>query len=211
MTKWRIAKNSKGHYYEVPSDMTYKKWWNSLENDEKGRMRILQKMDKNKSADKKQLNNYKDILGKETPSINKYQDMKYNKSREYELLNQYKKAVKAGHINVLTGFKNYKKIDKQITERLHGITMTNGMTIESHSLHFIDRVIGEHSYSEGGIKGKRKGVNLKDIERTLKESTEFGKIRVNSKGERSYVIYGEKVTISFNQDTNTLIQVQPRG
>lgn len=205
----RLAKDSSGKYYEVPSDMTYNEWYKGLSEDEKGRMTILNKMDKNKSADKKQLSKYKEVLGKETPSLSKYQDMKYNETKEYKLLNNYKKAVKKGDINVLTSFEEYKKVDKEITEKLHGIVIANGIEIKDHSLHFIDRVIGAHSYEDEGKAGLRRGVKLEDIERILKTSKDFGNV-VEKSGKKSQKVFGNSAYISINPDTGILIQVQPR-
>lgn len=83
----RIARASDGKTYYVPGDMTYKDWFNSLSEDEKGRMRFNLKKHQNRSQDIKQFENYKSILGKDAPNtIEKFQNIKYDNKEEWNKL-----------------------------------------------------------------------------------------------------------------------------
>lgn len=73
----RAARNADGKYITVPSNLSYKDWYNSLSEDEKGKMSLLNKKDKNKTKDREAYEYYKNILGKDMPSLNKFLQSKY--------------------------------------------------------------------------------------------------------------------------------------
>lgn len=83
----RIAKGLDGKNYYVPSDMTYEEWKKSI--DEKhgeGSFDKSRKMVVNKAKDKEQFDKYKNIFkGDENfpKTLDKFQEMKYNKSKEW--------------------------------------------------------------------------------------------------------------------------------
>lgn len=75
----RIARDADGKNYHVPADMTYQEWWEGLSEDEKGKMVLRRKMDKNRNADEVQYQKIKSILGKQAPkSLDEFQNLKYN-------------------------------------------------------------------------------------------------------------------------------------
>lgn len=90
----RIARASDGKTYYVPGDMTYKDWFNSLSEDEKGRMKLNLKKHQNRSQDIKQFENYKSVLGKDAPkTIEKFQNIKYDNKEEWNKLKlKYKQS-----------------------------------------------------------------------------------------------------------------------
>ena len=92
----RAARRSNGKGYEVPADMTYKEWFNNLEETEQGKMKLKLKKERNKTNDKEQFEKYKEILGDEAPkNLAAFQNLKYNKPEKYaELKKLYSQNVK---------------------------------------------------------------------------------------------------------------------
>ena len=86
-----------GKYYTVPSDMTYGEWKKSIdERYGKGYYDKKRKMLENHNADKLQYEKYKDVLGgKNLPkSLDKFQELKYNKTDEWKDLKKSYRTVK---------------------------------------------------------------------------------------------------------------------
>ncbi len=84
----RRARDPKtGKTYLIPGDMDYKDWYKKYVVDKYGQdqAKVMKKKILNKASDKRQYEKYKDILGKEIPdSFDKFQKLKYNKSKEWE-------------------------------------------------------------------------------------------------------------------------------
>jgi SPP1 gp7 family putative phage head morphogenesis protein len=70
----------------VPGDMTYKEWRKGLdEKHGKNQVDIMEKKIRNKTADKKQHNRYRERLGNDVPkSFGNFQDLKYNRVADWE-------------------------------------------------------------------------------------------------------------------------------
>lgn len=89
----RRARDPKtGKTYVLPKNMNYNEWYQKFVVDKYGqdKTKVMEKMIKNKSSDKKQLAKYKEILGKESPkSLKEFQELKYNNSEEYKNLKEY--------------------------------------------------------------------------------------------------------------------------
>ncbi len=68
----------------VPADMNYKQWYKrNVANNPKAQ--AAEKMIKNRSSDKKQYERYKEVVGKKAGrSLADFQEMKYNKTEEWE-------------------------------------------------------------------------------------------------------------------------------
>ena len=64
--------------------------------------------------------------------------------------------------------------------------------------------IGEHIIS----RTYARNVAFEDVQDTLKNPVEYGKIVEDSKGRRSFYVYGKKVTIAVNPDTGKLATVR---
>lgn len=203
----RIARGSDGKNYEVDVNMTYKDWYNNLSENEKGKMSLLNKKDRNASKDKLEYEKYKQVLGKEMPSLERFKDLKYNKDREYELIKGFSTAVDKGYVSALVGFKTYKNTDKEL-KSLVALKTTTGIEVKGHTLHFIDRVIGQFSSDEPESRKGRRGVDIEDIKEAI-VSGRVGKTQVNSEGKRSIVFSGKRCVISINPQTEELIQTNP--
>lgn len=83
----RMARNSvTGKPYEVPSDMKYQEWYDEYIKNNPEAL-LVEKKWKNRHSDKKQYDNYKEILGKDIPnSFDKFQNLKYNISEDYRFI-----------------------------------------------------------------------------------------------------------------------------
>lgn len=116
--KRRARDPETGNTYLVPGGMSYKQWYDKFVVDKYGkdRIEVFEKMVKNKASDRKQLNEFKGVLGKESPkTLKDFQELKYNnsnewniKQREYSTINSidnkewsnvYKEKVKSTYYN----------------------------------------------------------------------------------------------------------------
>lgn len=99
----RVARGTDGKTYPVPASMTYEQWYKEYIVDKYGKEQaeIMRNKIKNETADKKQFERYKEVLGKDAPkSFEKFQELKYNDIEkwnkikgDYQKLNAYKKIV----------------------------------------------------------------------------------------------------------------------
>lgn len=106
----RLARDTSGKSYEVPSDMQYKDWYKGLSKDEKGNMALKVKIDKDKEVTKKQYNKYKEVLKDGFPNVAEFNHIKYNDSKKYEAIKQqyrdvlsifnFKAKLEAGTANI---------------------------------------------------------------------------------------------------------------
>lgn len=99
----RIARGSDGKTYKVDRNISYEEWYEKYV---KGDAHELQaeKMIKNKSADKKQFEKYKELLGNNTPkSIEEFQNLKYNNDEDWKNLKttyKVKNDIQSGRKNL---------------------------------------------------------------------------------------------------------------
>lgn len=136
-------------------------------------------------------------------SLAKFEEMRYNNPKEYELMNTYLKSVDTGMMSPLVGYEKYKEYHDRVETELIGITTSNGVTVKSQSKHFLERVFGTISDPSHGNR-PRTGVELEKIADALKN----GSVRQHKNG--SYVYHTEECAVSVNPDTGNLIQVTPQ-
>lgn len=211
----RVARGADGKNYEVDGNLSYKEWYEGLSKDEQGRMSLENKKDKNRKRDKEELNEIRDIIGKhDTPSLAKYQEMKYNKTEEYRLLNGYVRGINKGDISVLVGFDNYKDNAEKLRS-LVGQKTSDGLEIKNFSTHMVDRLIGHMSYEEMGLrskeerKGIRFGVTIDMVQDALKNG-EVSDSQYNDLGEEIGRVYKTATCkVAFNPSTGNMIQTNP--
>lgn len=211
----RLARGSDGKNYTVDGNLSYKDWYEGLSSDEKGRMKLENKKDVNKKKDKEELNEIRNIIGKhDTPSLAKYQEMKYNKTEEYRLLNGYVRGINKGDISVLVGFDNYKDNAEKLRS-LVGQKTSDGLEIKNFSTHMVDRLIGNMSYEEMGLrskeerKGIRFGVTIDMVQDALKNG-EVSDSQYNDLGEEIGRVYKTATCkVAFNPSTGNMIQTNP--
>lgn len=193
-----------GKTYLVPDDMTYEQWQQSV--DDKygaGTWEKERKMLLNRASDMEQFKRYKTVLGKENmpKTFDKFRDMKYNNSVEWNMLKSYKRAIQTGELTHLADFELYKNISKEIDKTLVGITTQNGIVITGKSNHFIARTIGS-------VEQRRNGVEIDVSLKTLINPKRVDD-KVNNNNGVSQRFIGDSAAVTVNPVTGNLIQVNP--
>jgi SPP1 gp7 family putative phage head morphogenesis protein len=190
--------------YGLLPNMTYAQWENTKRGE--GALaaeRYARKEAERETKDRKQYEEYKNILGENAPkSFTEFQNLKYNDNK-WELFKAYERAIQTGELTTLTDFTLYQETSKEIDDKLVGLTTSNGITITGKSNHFIARVIGS-------VEQRRSGV---DVDRVLEALTsKDAKIlptRVSPNGKISQRFIYEDIELSINPETGSLIQVNP--
>lgn len=220
----RLARGADGKNYEVDGNLSYKDWYDGLSKDEQGRMSLENKKDANKKRDKEELNEIRSIIGKhDTPSLAKYQEMKYNKTEEYRWLMGYKEGVKGKKkadgkieypLHPLTGFENYKARAEDL-KALVGLKTVDGIEVKSFSTHMVERFIGQMANEEiqyrdsAQRKGIRFGVKLEEISNTIQNGKVI-KREYDKNGVENCITYAlPPCKVTFNPMNGNLIQVNP--
>lgn len=161
-------------------------------------------MIRNADRDSKQYYRYKNIIGADIGSLEKFRQMKYNDPEEFDLLTYYKNSVANGMVSPLSGFKNYKKLHDKIEKELVGMKTSNGIIISGQSKHFIERVIG--TKEDPKTERPRSGVEIEDIQHAIL----YGKIRPRKSDPDSVKFVTDRCIVSVNPNTGILIQCNPQ-
>ena len=144
-------------------------------------------------------------------SLDKFNEMKYNNTPEYQVLSRYISSVESGMLSPLAGFDKYKEYYENIENNVIGKTTSNGIVITGQTQHFLERIFGTKSDpNHNGIS--RSGVALDDAidallngkERPIKEE-----MLPDGTNRRSQLLCGRKCSVSINPDTGIIIQCQP--
>ncbi|MCM1305872.1 MAG: hypothetical protein NC037_00375 [Bacteroides sp.] len=153
--------------------------------------------------DYRQYERWKRILGKDNMPKNlaDFQDLKYNNSKQFEMLNDYKFSIENGRMSPLVKFNDYTHMKQRIENEIIGHRTVNGVEIKSQSKHFIERVFGS-------VEQRRSGVKLEDIKDCLTNG-EIKKIGQSDEGESATFILEGICKVSFNMTTGNLIQTSP--
>lgn len=161
-------------------------------------------MIRNADRDSKQYYRYKNIIGDDIGSLEKFRQMKYNEPKKFELLTDYKNSVANGMISPLSGFKNYKKLHGRIEKELVDMKTSNGIKISGQSKHFIERVIG--TKEDPKTERPRSGVEIEDIHYALL----YGEVRTRERDPDSVKFVTDRCIVSINPNTGILIQCNPQ-
>lgn len=184
----RAARNTNGKTYYVPNDISYTEWKEKyIESNPttKHQFETKQKMQKNKSADFKQYNEYKKVLKNDLPkSFEEFQKMKYN-DNEYNLFKGYYRLAKSNGIpNDLT-YSIYKNNLSNINWQAVGF---NPMKLEKHfNKHYKD-------------------FNFKNAQ----EYEQFAKDFINNKNIDSFVSK-DGYMFKYNDKDNIFATAKPNG
>ena len=141
-------------------------------------------------------------------TLAKYYDVKYNDSPRYELLKGYARAVEKGDVSPLVGFERYEEVSAEIQKRIVGTTTSTGITIESFATHFVDRVIGQTSTPNPGM---RCGVPIEDALDALKSPVRLGGARILDDGDIRQTFYGKKASVALSIRDKRVIQTNARS
>lgn len=166
--------------------------------------RYITDMIRNADRDSKQYCRYKNIIGADIGSLEKFRQMKYNEPKEFDLLTDYKNSVENGMISPLSGFKNYKKLHGRIEKEIVGMKTSNGIEISGQSKHFIERVIG--TKEDPKTERPRSGVEIEDIRYALL----YGQVRMRKRDPDSVKFVTDRCIVSVNPNTGILIQCNPQ-
>ena len=147
----------------------------------------------------------------EPETLDKYYKMKYNNSPAYKIIQRYTHMVDKGEVSPIMGFRYYHDRAKEIEDSIIGIVTSNGMEIKDYSDHFVARMIG-YSGLEDKFKQKRynrPGVTIEEIKDCLTNG-KTGKTQEHKKAGTSLVFADEKIIVTVNPQTGTLIQTNRR-
>ena len=150
---------------------------------------------------------YMKQLGIENPpkTIALFNQMMYNNTPEYQMLNAYMTSVKSGMLSPLAGFDKYNEYYNRVQNEIIGIKTATGVEIKSQSKHFLERVFGTPNDPTHENRS-RSGVKLEDIIDALKN----GKTKQNPKDNTSVSFVTDKCSVAVNIKTGKLIQVNPK-
>ncbi|WP_346877127.1 minor capsid protein [Clostridium sp. UBA5712] len=195
-----------GKTYTVPGDMKYQEWYDKFVVDKYGKDKteVFEKMIKNKASDRKQYSKYKEILGKDAPkSFTDFRELKYNDSKEWNLVKDYVKSRSNNMISIFTPYSQYKEYKNIIDTDIIGLTTSNGVKIKEQSKHFIERVFGTSKDPDTGRP--RDGVAINDI----KDAILNGVVRARKTDPDSIKLVTDRCMVSINPNTGVLIQTNP--
>ncbi len=189
----RRARNPEtGKTYLVPGNMNYKEWYDKFVVDKygKGKTEVFEKVIKNKASDRKQLEKYKDVLGKESPkTLKDFQELKYNNIEDWSKLKsdytdtkRYNKIVEnASKLNIKgTPIKKIDRVDLNEydfdfyhinNEREHGVTKEMSQEFINNSKAAYSRwngqvtvYVSENGCSVVNLKNKKVSTSYKNEE-----------------------------------------------
>lgn len=204
--KRRAKDPETGKNYLVPGNMNYQEWYDKFVINKYGKDKAeaFENMIKNKASDRKQLEKFKGILGKESPkSLKDFQELKYNNSNEWNLIKDYVKSRENNMISAFTPYSQYKEYKEIINSDIVGLTTSNGIKITGQSKHFIERVFGTNE--DPKTNRPRSGVEINDI----KDALLNGSVRIRKSDPNSIKFITDKCMVSVNPNTGVLIQTNP--
>lgn len=152
---------------------------------------------------------YMHQLGIENPpkTIALFNEMMYNNTPEYQLMNKYMTSVKSGMLSPLAGYEKYKEYHERIEKEIIGKKTSNGIEIKGQSNHFLERVFG--TKEDPKTMRSRNGVELDDTIDALLNG-KFKPIKEerkeNGKVVKSQLFYNDTCAVSINPDTGIIIQ-----
>lgn len=134
-------------------------------------------------------------------SFAKFREIKYNNSKDFDLLRQYREQVSRGKVSAV-GFEKYKAVTVEAHKKIVGVTTSTGETVQGIRQHLVDRIIGSE-------KEKRLGVSIEKVIETLQKGECDGKVKYNSKNQPSISFETDDAYVSFNPMTKEVIQCRP--
>ncbi|WP_129600456.1 minor capsid protein [Anaerophilus nitritogenes] len=188
----RIARKGDGKTYYVDGDMSYKQWYDKYVKNDVTETTAERKWE-NRYSDQKQYEKYKEILGKEAPnSFDKFQELKYNNSEEWETLkNQFKSKTTTTKRDGSTRAQEFSKywkeaslkdtIYKHIPDYQIEENLNKGKKIyksNQSNLQIVYDVNGDYFRIEDTIKkGKRRylDINANDVSNKIENGKQKGR------------------------------------
>lgn len=135
-------------------------------------------------------------------TLAKFQEMKYNESRRFDLLRQYKQSAEKERVTNV-GFDEFEKVLKEANKKIIGIKTSTGAIVEGISYHLIERIIGNE-------KENRAGVPIENIVETLETGTCDGVIKYSANNKPSIKFKSKKAIVTFNPKDKIVVQCIPK-
>ena len=206
----RASRDKKGKTVLVPNNMTYEEWYKKYVESDK-EYSVKEKKWKNRHTDKKQFEEYKNLGYDGVKTFEDFQRIKYNDTKEWELIKGYAKTVQKGEISPLVKYNNFKKYHNELEDKFIGKKTIDGIEIKRVSYHFTGRSIGTHDWANSDNSKEimkrlnHKHVPIEDIEKCLTSGT------IAKKRSNSVLLELEGgCGVTYNPINNTLIQCNPR-
>lgn len=201
----RTARDMFNNEVKVDKSLSYKEWHKKyVESDPK--YLIEEKKWKNRHSDKKQFEKYKNLGYDGVKLFDDFQKIKYNDTKEWDIVKGYTGIVQKGEISPLVKYSNFKKHHNELEDKLIGMKTTEGVKIKSVSYHFTGRAIGTHDWANpNNSKEIMKKLNHKHVpSEALLKCVNEGKL--SKKTNESCVFYTEECQIAINPHTGNLVQ-----
>lgn len=201
----RTARDMINNEVKVDKSLNYKEWHKKyVESDPK--YLIEEKKWKNRHSDKKQFEKYKNLGYDGVKLFDDFQKIKYNDTKEWDIVKGYTGIVQKGEISPLVKYSNFKKHHNELEDKLIGMKTTDGVKIKSVSYHFTGRAIGTHDWANpNNSKEIMKKLNHKHVpSEALLKCVNEGKL--SKKTNESCVFYTEECQIAINPHTGNLVQ-----
>ncbi|SDF30935.1 minor capsid protein [Eubacterium pyruvativorans] len=178
-----------GKTYYVPDNIAYKQWRGEYVGEPEDP--LIAKYGETR-----------EILGENTPSIEEYRRIQYNKNRKSSF-DSYKRMIRSGELTPLATFELFEKTEKQLRKELKNLTTSNGIAITGYSKHCVARVVGS-------VEQRRNGVEVSDLVEALKsKESKIGKVKTRKDGNKSQRFISHSAMVTVNPDTGIVIQVNP--
>lgn len=178
----RRARNPKtGKTETVPANMTYEQWYEKyVKGDPEAELNEI--IIKNKSSDKKQYEQYREILGKDAPeTLEEFQRMKYNETEKWSSLK--KKKVIFSEIQGKDWTDEFKDKAKKSYRKFE----KEGFSLSSHALSRLPRL------NKKGFKE----IQEKDLIKTLKGTPNY------RESEEKVAYFSAQLQLALIQNSNT--------
>lgn len=184
-------------------NITFEEWKQANVNPEVER---LLKIERARPTDKKQYEVYKSVIGKANmpKKFADFQDLKYNRRVEWNMLKDYKRSRKSNKISAFTSFGDFKSYNEKINKQIIGLTTSNGLVVKGQSKHFIERVFG--TTEDPKTKLPRNGVEIPEII----EAIQKGAFRQSRTDSTVSEYQGKRCMVTINHQTGVLVQASPR-
>ena len=202
----RVARDENENNVMV-RDQSYKEWYdNKVNRLGQDKVDAQEKMYKNRHSDKKQYEEYKDIFKKDVPnSFAKFQDLKYNRSKEWERFNYEKQgrlnSLEFSEIPSLKGTLRdkvvrvwYKTHDENIPNLIDLSKSNKEQAVQAHGLRNMYRIQARDLMLD---QEKRKELDIKHPNQTFEEMLQHKKLKYGLSTEDAY-----KDIIRSSQTTN---------
>lgn len=187
----RIARDHEGKVYYVPENMTYHDWYDKYVKSNPKEL-LAEKKHQNRHADKKQYENYKELIGKEVPkSLDEFQNLKYTDDNRWEQKKrEFETIAKIKNKESYSDTYRQKMLDTYYDFRNAGYEFTD---------HSLNRFLGQKT-------GKGKKLFTKeDLLSVLGEKANY------LDGDERVVKFYNDIAVIQNKDTKEIVSIVTRN